>query len=172
MKPQTNQNIELLNRQLGLPADYPVPESTNDLLFYIQRNQNKNTVVYNLNRVSCGHIHQDFPMKVSWINYSDGGQRKELNDYQNKLAYGYNSSVINNDAFEFHFVSYEKLRFFIGKQENGKFKAMVKMNDEMSILNNVYVYAEEYGVFPQVKFIELFGTSLCNQESRYQRILI
>lgn len=172
MKPKANQHIEFLNRQLGLPSDYPVPEASDNLLFYIQRNQNKNTVVYNLNKNNCGHIHHDFPMKVSWINYSDGGERKELNAFQNKLAYGYHSSIINNDAFEFHFVSYEKLKFFIGKQKDGNFKAMVKMNNELSILNNVYVYSEEYGVFPQVKFIELFGTSLCGQESTYERILI
>jgi len=172
MKPKANKNVEFLNRQLGLPTDYPVPASSDDLLFYIQRNTNKNTVVYNLNRNNLGHIHQDFPMKVSWINYSDGGETMELNYIQNKFAYGYHSSKINNETFEFHFVYYEVLRFFIGKQESGKTKAMVKMNNEISILNNVYVYAEEYGVFPQVKFIELFGTSLCGQESRYQRILI
>ena len=169
---KTKQNLEVIPGINGLPADYPVPEATDDLLFYIQRNQNKNTVVYNLNRNNLGQIHQDYPMNVSWINYSDGGVRKELNQIQNKLAYGYNSKVINSETFEFHFVSYERLRFFIAKQEGKQFKALLKINEEMSILNNVYVYAEEIGVFPQVKFIELFGESLQTREAVYQRILI
>lgn len=166
------QNLDVIPGINGLPKDYPVPEATNDLLFYIQRNQNKNTVVYNLNKNNLGHIHQEYPMKVSWINYSDGGVRKELNDYQNKLAYGYNSRVINSETFEFHFVSYEKLRFFIAKQDNGHFNALLKIDNTMSILSNVYVYAEEIGVFPQVKFIELFGKSLKDNRAVYQRIPI
>ena len=172
MKPKVVQNIALSPGQNGLPSDYPIPEKTGDLLFYIQRNQNKNTVVYNLNRNCDGSVNQEYPMAVSWINYSDGGVRKNLNYIQNKLAYGYQSRSINSETFEFHFVSYEKLRFFIAKQDCGDYKALLIINNQMSILNNVYVYAEEFGVFPQVKFIELFGKSLKDDESVYQRIII
>ena len=158
--------------QNGLPSNYPSPEKTDDLLFYIQRNQNKNTVVYNLNRNCDGCINQEFPMEASWIKYSDGGIKENLNYFQNKLAYGYQSKVINSNTFEFHFLSYEKLRFFIAKQDDGNYKALLSINEEMSILNNVYVYAEEFGVFPQVKFFELFGTSLSSRAPVYQRIFI
>lgn len=172
MKPKVVQNITVSPGQNGLPSDYPIPDKTSDLLFYIQRNQNKNTVVYNLNRNCDGCINQEYPMAVSWINYSDGGVRKNLNYFQDKLAYGYQSKLINSDTFEFHFVSYEKLRFFIAKQDGEDYKALLVIDNEMSILNNVYVYAEEFGVFPQVKFIELYGNSLKNGNSVYQRIII
>lgn len=172
MKSKVVQNTYVSPGQNGLPANYPIPEKTDDLLFYIQRNQNKNTVVYNLNRNCDGCINQEFPMEAYWINYSDGGMRKNLNYFQNKLAYGYQSKLINSNTFEFHFMSYEKLRFFIGKQEDGNFKALLSIDGQMSILNNVYVYAEEFGVFPQVKFIELFGISTDKGTPAYQRILI
>jgi len=172
MKPKVVQNTYVSPGQNGLPADYPIPEKTDDLLFYIQRNQNKNTVVYNLNRNCDGCINQEFPMEASWINYSDGGVRKNLNYFQNKLAYGYQSKLINSSTFEFHFVSYEKLRFFIARQDDGKYNALLNIDNEMAVLNNVYVYAEEFGVFPQVKYIELFGNSLSKGNPVYQRILI
>lgn len=172
MKSKVAQNISLSPGQNGLPKNYPVPKKTDKLLFYIQRNQNKNTVVYNLNKNCDGCVNQEYPMEVSWINYSDGGARKSLNYIQNKLAYGYQSKPINSSTFEFHFLSYEKLRFFIAKQEDDNYKALLNIDNEMSILNNVYVYSEEFGVFPQVKFIELFGESLSDGKSVYQRILI
>jgi len=172
MKPKVVQNINVSPGQNGLPSDYPTPEKTDELLFYIQRNQNKNTVVYNLNKNYDRNINQEYPMEVSWINYSDGGVRMNLNQFQNKLAYGYKSKLINADTFEFHFVSYEKLRFFIAKQADGIYRALLHINDQMSILNNVYVYAEEFGVFPQVKFIELYGSSLDSGKPVYQRIHI
>lgn len=172
MKSKVAQNISLIPGQSGLPKNYPIPDKTDKLLFYIQRNQNKNTVVYNLNKNCDGCINQEYPMEVSWINYSDGGERKSLNYIQNKLAYGYQSKPIDSTTFEFHFHSYEKLRFFIAKQRDGNYKTLLKIKNEMSILNNVYVYSEEFGVFPQVKFIELFGESLTEGKSVYQRIII
>lgn len=172
MNSKVVQNIYISPGQNGLPSDYPIPDKTTDLLFYIQRNQNKNTVVYNLNKNCDGCINQEYPMVASWINYSDGGVRKDLNYFQNKLAYGYQSKSITSSTFEFHFVSYEKLRFFIAKQADHNYKALLKINNEMSVLNNVYVYAEEFGVFPQVKFIELFGYSMSSNDPVYQRILI
>jgi len=172
MKSKVVQNITISPGLNGLPKDYPTPEKTDRLQFYIQRNQNKNTVVYNLNINCDGCVNQEYPMEVSWINYSDGGEKMDLNYFQNKLAYGYRSKLINSSTFEFHFHSYEKLRFFIAKQPDGHYKTLLNISGEMSILHNVYVYAEEFGVFPQVKFIELFGKSLASDNSTYQRILI
>ncbi len=34
---------------IGWSEDYPVPEKTKELLFYIQRNHNKNTIIYDAN---------------------------------------------------------------------------------------------------------------------------
>ena len=62
MIPKVVQNFKLQPGQAGLPADYPVPGKADDLLFYIQRNQNKNTVVYNLNRNLDGTVNKDLSL--------------------------------------------------------------------------------------------------------------
>lgn len=152
----------------GLPSDYPVPEK-DDLLFYIQRNQNYNTVVYEINRTGCGEINVNDPMRVYWIMYNDHKEECELNYIQTKLAYGYKSNVINNELIEFAFVSYDK-KFFIEKA-NEDYRVMTKINEVYSILENVYVYAEEFGVFPDVKFIELFGTDVESGLPVYERFI-
>ena len=157
----------------GLPEDYPSPVEREDLLFYIQRNQNKNTVVYELNRNNSGEVSLDLPMHAYWIKYTDGGDVKELNVYQDQLAYGYHSQSINSETFEFHFVSYEELKLFIVKDGiKDEFKVVCKINGEISVLSNIYVYAEELGVFPKVEFIELYGQELKSGLFTYEKIII
>ena len=142
---------------LGLPGSYPSPPLEDDLLFYIQRNQNKDTIVYELNRSSGGRINEDLPMHAYWIKYSEGGVHSELNEIQNKLAYGYESEMINEDLFRFNFIVRKELDFYIAKDSKSKFNVLYKLDGRWVRLNNIYVYAVEFGVFPDVKFIELYG---------------
>lgn len=156
----------------GLPEHYPTPEMTDKLLFYIQRNHNLNTVVYETNFTKSQQINIDHPMRAYWVKYNTGGDIEELNYYQNKMAYGYESRPLTKDSFEFNFVSYKQLRLFLAETSTGHYEAHCKINEEMSILHNIYVYAEELGVFPNVKFIELFGKHIETGMSAYQRINI
>lgn len=156
----------------GLPEHYPVPPADDKLMFYIQKNQNFNTVAYELNLHQNGDLNKDYPLHPYWIKYTDGGEIKELNFYQNKLAYGYKSKKINADTFEFQFVSYKDITFYLAKTKQDVFKVHCTINNEMSVLNNIYVYAEEFGVFPSVKFIEFYGQKINSDMYTYQKILI
>ena len=64
--------------EYGLPEHYPIPEVPN-LLFYIQRNINNNTVVYTLNKDKNGCVNQELPLRVYWLIYKEGGVVRELN---------------------------------------------------------------------------------------------
>ena len=173
MKPDKLKKIEHLPGEMGLPRHYPVPEDSDDLLFYIQRNQNENTVIYELNRTASGQMNLDLPMVASWIQYSWGGVKKELNLIQSKLAYGYSSKEISHDLIEFEFVSYDKLKFFIAKHsKTGQYIVTTKFNGIMARLKNIYVYAHEMGVFPDVKYIELYGEDLSSNLPVYHKITI
>lgn len=156
--------------QIGLPEEYPIPQ-LDGLLFYIQRNLNRNTVVYVLNVDPCGFLNEDYPMTVYWIRYDNDGQIKNLNLIQNKLAYGYRSQKINNETFRFSMVSYDKKEFFIVKNE-GQYKVVTEFQDQWIDLSNIYVYAEEFGIFPQVKYIEFFGEGLEDNFPKYNKILL
>jgi Domain of unknown function (DUF4833) len=154
----------------SLPLDYPVP-SKEGLLFYIQRNANINTVVYEINTNECGQILLDEPMKVYWIKYNKYQEESELNYIQNKLAYGYKPKVINQDLIEFEFVCYPKI-FYIHKLAPNNIRVVTHINGVYSYLNNIYVYAEEFGVFPDVQFIEFYGTTVEENKVCYEKIII
>ncbi len=160
-----------LHGEIGLPETYPVPR-IDGLLFYIQRNLNQNTVVYVINQTKDGFLNEEYPMDVYWVNYTEGGVAKSLNQIQNKLAFGYKSKKINNESCRFHMVSYEQQEFYIGKNEEGEYHVHTKLNGRMSMISNIYVYAEDFGVFPQVKYIEFYGLDLKSKLPTYSKVLL
>ncbi|MEE9374309.1 MAG: DUF4833 domain-containing protein [Saprospiraceae bacterium] len=173
MKSDRTKKIEQLPGEAGLPRHYPVPPEKDDLLFYIQRNQNENTVIYELNRNQSGLLNLDLPMVASWIQYSWGGKKKDLNYIQSKLAYGYSSQEISSELVQFNFVSYQELKFYIVKNANSdQYMVTFKFNNKQTRLKNIYVYAHELGVFPDVKYIELYGEDLHTNLPVYQKIFI
>ncbi len=140
----------------GLPENYPVPSEERDMLFYIQRNQNFNTVVYQLNRNADGFINHDKPLNVYWKEYEEDGSNREINYLQEKLAYGYTHKIINNDTFELSIVSYPSYKLYITKRED-KYIVVSRFMGEWALLTNIYVYADDLGAFPDVKYIEFYG---------------
>ena len=168
-KPYLNRNKRKFAAISGLPCHYPVPEKTKDLLFYIQRNHNLNTVVYNANLNLDGSIKEDEPIAIQWIRYDDAGETKDLTVMQSKLAYGCNFKKINDHSFQFQFVSYDALTFYLSKHDDD-FAVFYKRDAEYIRLSNIYVHAEEFGLFPDVKFIELYGTTVDNNRPILQKI--
>lgn len=169
-KPYSKPFLDKAFEPNGRPDEYPTPE-IEDMLFFIQRNYNTDTIIYQTKFNPDGLICIDEPIKVFWYKYTSDQSIRDLNYLQKKLAYGYNSNVISNDLFEFEFVSYPK-RFFLAKQQCGTFKVSTQINNQQSFLSHVYIYAEENGVFPDVKFIELFGTTVKDGLDAYEKINI
>jgi len=155
----------------GLPENYPVPRNINNLLFFIQRNLNKNTIVYTLNYNPDGFLNESFPMNVFWIKYTEGGIKTDLNCLQTK-AFGYTSKKIDNHTFEFTMDSHKKLKFFIAKNEQNEYKIISKVNNIDARLTNIYVFANEFGLFPKMEYIELYGEYLHNDLPCYEKIAI
>ncbi len=155
----------------GLPEGYPIPQGIKDLLFYIQRNLNKNTIVYTLNFNPDGFLNEYFPMNVFWIKYTEGGIVAKLNYLQTK-AFGYTSKKIDNNTFEFIMDSHKKLKFFIVKNEQNDYNIISKVNDIDAKLSNIYVYANEFGLFPKMEYIEMYGAYLHNAFPCYEKIAI
>lgn len=157
--------------QVGLPESYPTPQVDN-LLLYVQRNLNHNTVVYTLNLNQDGTLCDSKPIDVFWVNYENGIRHKRLNKIQDQLAYGYNCWKINSNTHKFQIVAYPQKDFYLAQDDTGAFQVFTKLNEQMAVVKNIFVYAEEFGVFPQVKFIELYGYSVEDSFPIYQKILL
>jgi hypothetical protein len=171
---QSEQYGSIVHGQDGRPSHYPVLDDYPELLFYIQRNQNINTVIYETNLMAGNVLNLNDPIKISWVHFDDNGEKtiQELNYIQKKLAYGYHHKAISNELIEFRFVSYSQMVFYLAKDKYNKFRVFTKFGNSRMEISHIYIYAEDLGVFPQVKFVEFFGFYNGSVKPFYQKLCI
>lgn len=154
-----------------LPIDkFPIPEKTDNLMFYIQRDPNTNTICYEVNLDKNSKINDKEPVNVYWIRYPEGGQKKDLNYIQRKFAYGINSKKVAEDHFDIRSVAYSKLPLILKKDKNDDFHVYIKINQKECIVERIFIRIDG-GTFwsPNVLFIELKGTDPLTGKKQVQR---
>jgi hypothetical protein len=145
------------NLEAQRDARYPTPAGNINQLFFIQRDPNINTLIYELN-IKNGVIVEDDPIHVFWIRYAEKGQYDELNYIQRNFAYGIKSKMISKDNFEIHFVSYKKKLMFLKKSSDNKFYVFTDINKKQVILKQVFVRVNGGSFWvPNVEYVELKG---------------
>ncbi len=154
--------------------DFPSPPESNSLLFYIQRNMNSNTIVYEANIVD-GALNKKDPMKVYWLKYDRGdpnGTYKEINYIESILAYGVKvkPSKEKEGHFDMNLVSYNKRHFDIYMDEDGHARAEFPINGKQAIIQKIFAQAVETAWYPKVEFVELFGIDPITREAVYEKI--
>jgi len=157
-----NQEVQLTilesSLNMGRPQGYPVPEHKSERLFYIQRNKNTATVVYKVNELAGGVLNLERPMELCWVTFDASGTENdchELNAIQLALAYGYVSTPIQFNLIRFCFKAYMDLVFYLIKNDFG-YRVEVELNHKLYVLKSIFVCTEDLGVFPQVKFADLY----------------
>lgn len=141
------------------PDDFPRPEKTSKSLFYIQRNLNKHTIIYDLNLNEKGELNLDDPIDNYWKQYESTGLRRELSWLESWLAYGYRAKKIKNDGFRIKLRAHKE-RFLYLKKVEEKWRAVIEINGEESYLTHIYAYADESGILPDVLHVDIFGLDM------------
>lgn len=155
------------------PVKYPVPTGNPHQLFFLQRDPNPNTIVYELNFKSNGELDMDNPVHPYWIRYQDKGQKEELNYIQRNFAYGLKSKNLSKDQFVLHFVSYKTKLFYLKKGTDNKFSLFTDINKKQAIIKQIFVRVKG-GTFwlPNVEYVELKGTDPANGLEVVERMKI
>lgn len=138
---------------------FPIPKGVENMLFYVQRTINANTIVYTLNKDAQGNINEEEPIKVYWIKYAQGGKIDPLTYIQKNYAYGVKTKLIDKDkkSFLIEFVSYRKKQFYLLKSPtDNKYHVYGNVNNKLSILNNILVRIDGGSFWiPNVKQVEV-----------------
>lgn len=150
---------------------YPVPSGIGNMLFYLQRDPNTNTIICQLNTNSKGEVDPSAPVNVFWMRYDEGGEKKELNLIQRKFAYGISSRKISADRYELNFVSYKKYLMYLVRSKDNKYRVYAPIGKKQVILKKVFVRIDG-GTFwvPNVKYVELTGVDPATGEEVSERI--
>jgi hypothetical protein len=137
---------------------FPDPANVSKL-FYIQRDPNTNTLIYELNTDDAGQLDTDNPLHVYWIRYADKGQKEELSYIQRKFAYGVNVKATKKDEYDVRFVAYKKMPLNLTKSADGKYHIFATIANKQAILNRIFVKVEGGSFWiPNIVYVELKGT--------------
>jgi hypothetical protein len=141
-------------------ATFPVPAQTKDLLFYIQRNKNANTIMYEAQRGPNGQLDAEDPVTVTWVRHTEGGRREPLNLMERTIAYGVNHKHTQNGMATMKFVASDKYPFIVQIRPGGQAEAWVMLKGRMARLHHVYVQADDNAWRPKVAWVDLHGTDI------------
>ena len=155
-------------------VNFPVPSGVAHQLFYLQRDPNSNTVIYQLNLDDTGRLDEQEPVQAFWIRYAEQGQRKGLNYIQRKFAYGISTKKTAPNTYELKFAAYDKLPLYLAKLKlDDAYHIYATVNNKQLVLNRIFVRIEG-GTFwvPNVKYIELDGWNAATREPLVERIKV
>lgn len=140
-------------------TSFPVPNVASKL-FYVQRDPNTNTIIYDLNTDNKGELDAEKPVRAYWIKYNDKGQKEELNFIQRKFAYGLVTKPLDNGKFDVRFVSYKKYPLELMKSAtDNKYHIYATIAKKQVILNRIFVRIEGGSLMiPNVLYVEVKGT--------------
>ncbi len=148
----------------------PVPNEKQQL-FYLQRDPDENTLVYQLN-MTGGAVDPDEPVSVYWIRYAEDGQKKGLNFVQRTMAYGISHKALGNGDFELRLVSYKTLPLRLSYcKERKDYRVLATINDREAILDRIFVRIKGGSMFtPDIAYYELSGRDTATLAKVTQRI--
>ncbi|HEX8427053.1 DUF4833 domain-containing protein [Hymenobacter sp.] len=150
---------------------FPVPKGIANQLFYLQRDPNTNTVIYQLNVNGAGKLDEDEPIRIFWIRYGEQGQRQNLDFIQRKFAYGVNAKKLAPEKYELKFFAYGKIRFYLMRSSTDKaFHVYTTVANQQMVLDRIFLRIEG-GTFwvPNVKYVELTGWNPTTREPIVRR---
>ncbi|RAK02375.1 uncharacterized protein DUF4833 [Larkinella arboricola] len=158
----------------GGASEFPVPPPAPNRLFYIQRSNDANTVIYEANVTAGRQLNAEDPVHVYWIRYAEQGQRESLSMFQWKMAYGYKHKPLaqSDNSFEIHLNAFKKRPIWVDLHQ-GKPVALTTINGRKACLRKVFVQLDsDSGLLPKVEYIELFGTDPGAGTPVYERIRV
>lgn len=156
-----------------IPKNYPIPTKTQELMFYIQRNHNSNTIVYEAHFDENGMLDTEEPLLVSWIRYDEQGQRMELRTIEKWYAYGLKSKKVKEKegVYEIALVAYKDRVLQLVQTAPYKAQITMRVENQDCQLDHIYIQADNSSAWPSVEYIELFGFDWEMGHKKYEKIL-
>ncbi len=151
----------------------PTPVGKN-LLFFLQRTPDANTVIYEINFKKDGTIDEQKPVVGSWIRYEEEQKYKPLTGIEKRFAYGVKCKTIGKDEFEIRLVAYKKMPLYLLKSTlDNTYKMYIKNGSDNLLLKRVFVKVDSGSFwFPKVQFIDLITAHSESGKEIIKRIAI
>jgi hypothetical protein len=140
-------------------------------LFIIERSKNANTVHYDARLTADGQLDPTEPVIAYWVMRAEDGRRQELNWIEKTMAYGFNIKPEPSvGGYIMTMAAAPRLPIMVKKEGNAVHAELV-IDGHPAIVEKMYINASDGDPWPQVQYIELYGTDLQTGEKRFEKIL-
>jgi hypothetical protein len=149
--------LSALNSQAQDSLKFPVPRGNPKQLFFLQRSQNTNTVVYELNSKN-GVLDTLAPVHAFWICYAEKSQKEELTALQRQHAYGLMATYISKDHYELRFLANKKKVLQLMKGPDHAFHVYDQIGGKRAVLSSIYLQINGGSLFsPHIDYVLVKG---------------
>jgi hypothetical protein len=155
---ESTSQVTELDQILRVRPEFPVPNEPN-MLFYIERSVNSNTVVYAANLDSHGRIDPNDPVNAYWRWYNVDGHKKPLIFIERMLAYGVKSVTRRgpHGAITFKVAAVPERTIILDLDSHGQPEALMQFGGRWVKLVYVYLQVDDSGFLPKVPALDIFG---------------
>ena len=151
---------------------HTVPDDPN-VMFYIQKNTNPNTVVYALNLGTDGEINPEEPMEVFWRRYQEDGSKKKLAWLEKTFAFDFKVKPLEGkeNTYVFSLVAMKGKKLYVTQTKKGKPNVFMKIAGQTARLERIYVMVDDSKRIQSVNSMELFGRDYKTGKLVYEKII-
>ena len=136
---------------------FPTPTGNPNQLFFLQRSQNTNTVIYELN-MKNGVLDTISPVHIFWICYAEKSQKEELTSIQRKYAYGITTKYVSKDHFLLTFAANKQYSVDLMRGPDHQFHVYAEIDHKKAILARIYLQIHGGSLFsPNVEYTQIEG---------------
>ena len=125
-------------------------------LFMIARNKNANIVQYEIRRTTDGQLDIGMPVNAYWLMFAENGRREDLTWMERELAYGHTTSHVSRGGFTLRLQAFSQREIHV-ELIGSRYRAFVSISGRKAILNRIFVFADDTGLMPKVRYLELQG---------------
>uniref|UniRef100_A0A7S2WL15 DUF4833 domain-containing protein n=1 Tax=Mucochytrium quahogii TaxID=96639 RepID=A0A7S2WL15_9STRA len=128
-----------------------------NVLFYIERSNNSNAVIYEANTADGAFVKGD-PVKVYWIMYAKSPVNEEgLNMVERNTAYGHTCTENADGSYDLVLAALKTKKIKLSIDGDGVMHAVTQINNVDAELSKIYVENTTSWGMPKVKYIDLKG---------------
>lgn len=151
-----NSEISILDQIPRVRPEYRVPDDPN-MLFYVERSSNSNTVVYAANLDAHGAIDAKSPIAAFWRWFNVDGHKKDLNFFERMMAYGVQMNPpVHNGQVTFKIAALPERTLTLDMDSDGHREVLIQIGGHAVKLAYVYLQVVD-GIVPSVPALDIFG---------------
>ena len=157
--PAPKGRTESVETMPGLPVarpDFPRPADPN-VLFFIQRSMNANTIVYTA-APQAGPLDCREPVEVFWRRFNTDGERKPLGFFERTVAFGVQTrrTAVAGEC-DVRIAAAPERKVTLRRKADGSLELSARIGGRTATPVYAYVEVDESGLVPSVERVRLYG---------------